>query len=440
MFAANIMTIGLRDRADCDLAHLGATAHNDDPLAINAIHALDALDAANDRELLEVSDQRFRMRRKYLEKDEGALVPFLHDGNRRDVTPMLSDNARQLMQNSRSGIRVNDETQLFNGHFDIISYVNTPPVTRRHILGTAVTGSIALIPRLLAKNHIDRSRISAITDEIGMTTAESIEFARTYGLKCVEVRDIRERKKEVALADEPVVKELAASLAANGLKVSFMNTSLLKFAWPGTEPVRFPRNDTPEKKEKRVAMEKQRFERRVEDLGRALTAAKILGCDKIRIFTGSRTADAKSKYPRIVEVFTPMVEEAAKHKIHLLVENEASQNVATSAELAELLPMLKSPWFGFNWDPNNAHSASEVPFPDGYRRLPLDRMMNAQVKARDLLPEFPNDNLPWHDIMAAMQKDGYKGHIGLETHIFDGTLIPKANFAMKEILRIVDSL
>ncbi len=109
----------------------------------------------------------------------------------------------------------------------------------------------------------------------------------------------------------------------------------------------------------------------------------------------------KSTYPRIVEVFTPMVEEAAKHKIHLLVENEGSQNIATSAELGEFMPMLKSPWFGFNWDPNNAHSAKEIPFPDGYRKLPLDRMMNAQVKARDLLPDYPNDNLPWHDIMAA---------------------------------------
>ena len=132
------------------------------------------------------------------------------------------------------------------------------------------------------------------------------------------------------------------------------------------EAVRPPRNDTPEKKEKRLASEKERFDRRMEDLGKALDAAKILGCDKVRVFTGSRTADPKSTYPRMVEVFTPMVEEAAKHKIHLLVENEASQNVATSAELGMLVPMLKSPWFGYNWDPNNAHSAKEIPVP---RRL-----------------------------------------------------------------------
>jgi L-ribulose-5-phosphate 3-epimerase len=354
---------------------------------------------------------------------------------------MLGDDARHLMQNSGSGIRVDYQSQLLDSHFDIISYVTTPHVTsRRQMLRTAAAAPLLLLPRLLAKNRIDHSRISAITDEIGLTTAESIDFAKEYGLKWVEVRDIKERKKEVALADEAIVKELAASLAANGLKVSFMNTSLLKFTWPGMEPARPPRNDTPEKKEKRIATEKERFDRRMDDLGKALTNARIIGCDKVRVFTGSRTADPKSTYPRIVEVFTPMVEEAAKHKIHLLVENEGSQNIATSAELGEFMPVLKSPWFGFNWDPNNAHSAKEIPFPDGYSKLPLDRMMNAQVKARDLLSDYPADNLPWHEIMAAMQKDGYKGHIGLETHIFDGTLIPKANLAMKEILRIVDSL
>lgn len=334
---------------------------------------------------------------------------------------------------------MNDESQLFDRHFDIISYV-TP--TRRQLLRAAAATPLMFAKGLLAKNRIDRSRISAITDEIGTSTAESIEFAKRYGLQWVEVRDIvkDKKRKEVALADEAEIKELASSFAANHLKVSFMNTSLLKFTWPGTEAARPPRNDTPERKEKRVANDKIRFDRRMEDLDKALTAARILGCDKVRVFTGSRVTEPKALYPRIVEVFTPMVEEAAKHKIHLLVENENSQNVATSAELGEFVPMLKSPWFGFNWDPNNAHSAKEIPFPDGYKKLPIDRMMNAQVKARDLLPDFPADNLPWHDIMAAMQKDGYKGHIGLETHIFDGTLIPKANDSMKEILHIVESL
>jgi len=304
----------------------------------------------------------------------------------------------------------------------------------------AVAAPFLFMDRLLAKSKLDRSHVSAITDEIGMTNDESMEFARRYGLQWVEVRDIKEKKKEYYLSSEAELKEMAASFKANKVKVSFMNTGLLKYTWPGMEPARAARNDTPERKAKRLASEKERFDRRMEDFGKAIEAAKIIGCDKIRVFAGTRTADPHSTYPRVVEVFTPLVEEAAKHKIHVLVENEASQNVATSEELGMLVPMIKSPWFGYNWDPNNAHSAKEVPFPDGYKKLPIDRMLNCQIKARDLLPEFPADNVPWHDIMENLQKDGYKLRMGLETHIFDGTLIEKANLSMKEILRIVDSL
>ena len=40
----------------------------------------------------------------------------------------------------------------------------------------------------------------------------------------------------------------------------------------------------------------------------------------------------------------------------------------------------------------------------------------------------------------ALDKDGYKGKIGLETHLFDGTLIAAAHTSMEEIMRIVSEL
>jgi hypothetical protein len=90
--------------------------------------------------------------------------------------------------------------------------MSTPYLNRRQLLRAATAAPLIFVPRLLAKNRIDRSRISAITDEIGMTTTESIDFAHTYGLKWVEVREIREKKKEVGLAPEVDVKELGAAL------------------------------------------------------------------------------------------------------------------------------------------------------------------------------------------------------------------------------------
>jgi hypothetical protein len=56
-------------------------------------------------------------------------------------------------------------------------------MTRRELLA---------LPALALRvgRSIDRSRISAITDEIAPTPAEAIRFAQQYGLKWVELRGV----------------------------------------------------------------------------------------------------------------------------------------------------------------------------------------------------------------------------------------------------------
>ena len=85
------------------------------------------------------------------------------------------------------------------------------------------------------------------------------------------------------------------------------------------------------------------------------------------------------------------------------------------------MKMIPSKWVGMNWDPHNAWG-KEKSFPDGYAVLPKKRLMNVQVKGKGIMPASP-EREDWKGIMQALEKDGYKGRIGLETHIFDGTLI-----------------
>src|SRR6266498_1614005 len=153
-------------------------------------------------------------------------------------------------------------------------------MTRRDLLAL---GAITA-PALRAKKHFDKTRLSAITDEIGKTSADAIEFAKQYGLQWIELRSVPETRKEYAFLSEPELKAAAASFTSNGLRVSFLNTGLLKFAWPGTEPVRRRQEDA-EARAKREAADHARFERRMEDLKKALNAAHILGVDKVRVFT-----------------------------------------------------------------------------------------------------------------------------------------------------------
>jgi len=305
-------------------------------------------------------------------------------------------------------------------------------MTRRELLVGTLTA--ASLPAKPAK--IDRSRISAISDEIGKTPQAAIDFARQYDLQYLELRNVP-GGKEYAFLPEEQAKQAADDFARNGIRISFMNSSLLKFAWPGTEPVR-KRQETEAARAKRLQTESERFARHLDDLRTAIRNCHILKVDLLRVFTGLRVAEPEALHQRIVDVLGEMTLVAQKEKIRLLIENEGSCNIATSAELAKLLKQLPSKWIGINWDSLNGLAHKEVPFPDGYEVLPKKRIGNVQIKGKTVL-DYP-EKLDWKKIFLTLQKDGYLGKIGLETHIFGEGQIAASHSSMKEILRIVQEL
>jgi L-ribulose-5-phosphate 3-epimerase len=304
-------------------------------------------------------------------------------------------------------------------------------MTRRELLvGTLVAAALP------AKTTIDRSRISAISDEVGKSPQASMDFAKQYDLQFLEVRNVP-GGKEYSFLPEDEVKVAAADFASNGIRISFMNSSLLKFGWPGTEPVR-RRPETDQARAKRMQTESTRFEHRMDDLRTAIRNCHILGVDLLRVFTGSRVAEPEKLYPRIVDVLGEMALVAEKEKIRLLIENEASCNIGTSAELTNLLKLIPTKWIGINWDSLNGLSLHENPFPDGYQVLPKERIYNVQIKGKTLL-DYP-EKLDWKLIFQTLQKDGYQGKLGLETHIFGEGQVAASHSSMQEILRIVGEL
>ncbi len=307
-------------------------------------------------------------------------------------------------------------------------------MNRRELLAASLAGAAPL----WARSHFTKASISAITDEIGKTTDDAIAFAHQYGLKFIELRNAPEERREYVSLPEEKLKAHAVRFTREGLKVSFLNTGMLKFTWPGMEAVR-RRPETEEAKAKRMAAEKARWEQRMEYLRKTINCAHIMGVDKVRIFTGSRVADPKSVYQRVADEIGEMSRIAERERVHLLVENEGSQNIGTSAELADIMKLLPSRWIGFNWDPQNTLGLKEVPFPDGYRWLPKKRMLNVQFKGKGIMPTS-GERLDWKAILQALDKDGYRGKVGMETHIFDGTLIEAAHISMKEMMRIVGQL
>lgn len=301
-------------------------------------------------------------------------------------------------------------------------------MTRRELLaGAAVAATAGKLSAF--KSHISKARISAITDEIGKTQAEAIEFAHHYGLSLVELRNVPETRKEISFLSEPELKSIAAELASNKLKVSFLNSSLMKFTWPGINPAS-GKKDPDQKK----------WDRRKEDAESAVRAAVILGCDKVRVFTGTRDVNPESTYPLIVRTVEELLPIFEKAKVKMLLENENSQNIGTSPELKAIFELIPSKSVGYNWDPGNAQSLKELPWPDGYKSLPVGRMMNIQFKAKNTLDSSP-DKMDWKAVLEQLQKDNYQGALGLETHSSAPPgLIENANEAMKVMLHAVGQL
>lgn len=303
---------------------------------------------------------------------------------------------------------------------------------RRHFLASALSA-----PALFGKSSIGLDRISLLTDEAAKTEDEAIAFAHQYGLKWLELRGVPSgnpnRGQTYAFMEPEPLKAMAKRLKDERLKVSFLNTPMLKFGLPGTEPAR-NRPEAPEAKEKRQAREQQQFAQRMDDLRKAIRAAHIFDVKKIRVFTFTRVAEPETLFPRIAEIIGELCVVAEKEGVQLLVENEGSCNVATSAETAALMKLVPSKAFGINWDPVNALSRKETPYPDGYKLLPKERLHNVQMKARALI--IGPDLLDWKAIFADLARDGYKGQVGLETHVFDGTLVEKAHLCMAEIKKL----
>jgi hypothetical protein len=83
----------------------------------------------------------------------------------------------------------------------------------------------------------------------------------------------------------------------------------------------------------------------------------------------------------------------------------------------------------------NVFDRSDPPFPDGYESLPKDRVWNVHVKGKSLL-DYP-EHQDWPVILNALERDGFAGHLELETYIFGEQQVQASHDSMKEIMRLL---
>jgi L-ribulose-5-phosphate 3-epimerase len=318
-----------------------------------------------------------------------------------------------------------------------------PRVPRREFLsGMVALTAVTATSRLMSANNSDSPfRVSVINDEISQDFGHACEVAsRDFGMHWIELRGMW--KKNIVNLDEKEVAEAKQILDKFQLKVTDIASPLFKTDWPGAPKSKFS--------EEGAFGANFTFQQQDEVLDRAIAIGKTLGTDRIRCFDFWRLEDQSPHRAHMNEKLHNAAEKAAKNNMVLVLENEPSCNTATGAEAAKILADVTTPSFMLNWDPGNAAASGEIPYPDGYRLLPKDRIGHCHCKDAvkngkkyDWAP-MGGGFIDWAGQFKALKQDGYHFAVSLETHWRGGSSAEdstrKSWAGMKKLLQEADAL
>ena len=263
-------------------------------------------------------------------------------------------------------------------------------------------------------------KICAITNGISQDYETACKIMNETGIEWAEIQEVYGKRIEYATLEQ--AHEIAALNEKYGIKVASVTTH----AFVGIPVGSIEVGD--EKYQEQMALLKNGFE-----------IAKIVGAVHVRtmcfarqvVMFGTNGADqwasgGNKAWNKFITLFRPIVEEAKKAGISLIVEN-GFNGMLTSAwtadklmeDLGEDLPV------GFLWDPTNALNVHEAAFPEGYASATAKGKL-AHVHIKDALVDTVKSSVrcvpiglgtlaPYLlDMAAALRKDGYDGCVSLE--------------------------
>jgi L-ribulose-5-phosphate 3-epimerase len=285
-------------------------------------------------------------------------------------------------------------------------------------------------------------KLSVFTDEITHDFGRALEIASgEFGLGYVELRGMW--NKNITLLDAKEIGEARRLLEKYKLRVTSIAGPLFKVDWPNAPASKFSQRDQ--------FGANFSFEQQDEIFERCMELARVFHTDHVRCFDFWRLEDQKPYRAAIDEKLLKAAAKAGKRGVTLVMENEYACNTATATEAARTLAAVNSPNFKLNWDPGNSAFRAEVPFPDGYARLPKNRI--GHVHCKDVVRK-EDGSFAWMAMgrgmidfvgqFRALKKNGYRGAVVLETH-WRGAGTPEESTrqsmaGLKELLRRAGTL
>ena len=259
-------------------------------------------------------------------------------------------------------------------------------------------------------------RVAVINDEITQDFGRACEIAaKDFGMSWIELRGMW--NKNILKLDQKEIAEAQQILHKNKLKVTDIASPLFKVDWPGAPKSKF----SPKRDQFNADFT---YDQQEEVLERSLALAKAFNTDRVRCFDFWRLDDQAPYRKEINERLLQAANKAGKQQIILVLENEMACNTATGAEAAGVLKAVQSPYLMLNWDPGNAATRGEKPYPDGYDLLPKNRIGHCHCK--DAVKKTDGSGYRWAPVgggvidwvgqFKALKRDGYRYAVSLETH------------------------
>jgi len=255
--------------------------------------------------------------------------------------------------------------------------------------------------------------IAAITDEFSPDLETALNPMEEIGMRAAELRVVFGKNiMDLTAAELDRVAEITRN---RGFQIISIASPLLKCVLPGGPEIdrRFQHD---------VFASKHTFQDQPRLAEHAFGIARRLGARIVRVFSYWRTVHPEKCFDAVVTALSNLAEQAAERGLIIGLENEHACNIATAAETARVLEAISNPALMVVWDPANAYVSGEIPYPDGYRLLPANRIVHVHAKdceVHDHKPEWGplgTRAIDWKGQISALLSDGYKGYLSLETH------------------------
>lgn len=262
-------------------------------------------------------------------------------------------------------------------------------------------------------------KLAIVSDEISKDFRKAVEYGIEWGITDYEIRHLTTGRVPYVANDETrlvqeIVKEYDLSISA--ISPGLFKISLL------------------EEDQLKLQIEENIYE--------SFRLADRLGTRNVIIFGFKRyPREPHSDYIQVLHILGRMAALAEKYGFQLLLENEPDFWADTGVNTTKILDDIDSKNLKANWDPANAASTGEIPYPYGYLAI---RKHIRSIHVKDFRhgatgdPEYVvvgDGEVDWRGQFRAIMHGVDIRYITIETHCK-----PLINNSHRNIINIIDLL